>query len=369
MNCTVNASDFHRALKKVYQASMKNSTLPALGNALAEFHGDHCTLTCTNLEQWCQITIPAHGGEATFVFQNTDRLLTACKYFSGDINLEYTMDTPPKYHPSKENLDGSLSLHCGTKECLQRVISADDFPVLPSEVSSQQYEIHTSSVFKRYERIKYAASKDTDQRPTRCCVEFMDNRMVTLDGYRAAISTDPSFHVEKPFFIPTPAMKLLSVFEGADCTLRLGERYAVFDNGSIKVITRIPGNDGLDMDKILSQPFSEECIIDVDAFIGELNYLKDISTAAEKAPIRFQNGTLSIQNTDGEYRAKLELNTVPQTICGFKAQYMLDGLKQFKAKNAKRITMRMTSPLQPIFLTDELDDTALVLPVRLKNAA
>ena len=45
---------------------------------------------------------------------------------------------------------------------------------------------------------------------------------------------------------------------------------------------------------------------------------------------------------------------------------MMDSLKQFQAKKLATVTMRMSSAVSPIIMSDG-EDLALVLPMRLKD--
>ena len=67
------------------------------------------------------------------------------------------------------------------------------------------YPVNAERLLERFKRIKYAVSQN-DTRPDLCCIEFLDSRIVALDGYRLALSSDPELTVEKPFFIPPEAM-------------------------------------------------------------------------------------------------------------------------------------------------------------------
>lgn len=358
----VSADKFRTALGKVLRAAAKKCTVSCLEEAHADFHGDICTLTCTDLMQWCQVTIPAQGGEFSFVFRNTRNLLTACKYFSGDLEFEYTEND----HSTVTNTDGTLTLRCGNKFSTQRVTAAEDFPDLPDVEAKHTYTVNISSLYERYRRIKYAASKN-DTRPCRCCIEFLDNRMLAIDGYRMALSQDETFHVDQHFFVPTKALDLLPVFNGVNCRLEVGNLRAAFDNGSIRVVTRIPEGDGLNVDQLVPQKFSEEHTVSVEDFSSNLHYLYEF--VKDKTPICFDSGVLSVKTNGGEYRSSLELESASQAVCGFNAVYMLNGLSQFKAKKVKSVTMRLDRPVAPIVLTDGDGDIAMVLPVRLKKSA
>ena len=79
MRCTVNADEFRQALDKALMAAAKKSPLPFMEEALVRFDGNTCTLTCTNLELWCQTAIPAQGQPCAFVLTDSRKLLAACK--------------------------------------------------------------------------------------------------------------------------------------------------------------------------------------------------------------------------------------------------------------------------------------------------
>lgn len=358
----VNADEFRLALSKVYRAASKSSAF-CFAEAHADFHGNTCTLTCTDLTQWCQATIPAQGDEFSFVFHNTRKLLTACKYFSGDLELEYVEDGDSQ----KTDPDGILTLRCGNKSSTQRVTTAEDFPVQPEVKAEHTYTVNSGALYERYKRLKYAVSKDSS-RPSRCCVEFLDNRMLAIDGHRLALSQDETLQVEEPFFIPTGALDLLPVFDSADCCLEVGKRHAAFDNGSIRIIARLEEDDGLDVEHIVPQKFREEHTVSVEDFINNLRYLHEfIKGVKGRVPVRYDGGVLSVKTYGGEYRANLNLATSSQIVCGLNAAYMLDALSQFKAKGAKMVTLRLDSYYAPVVLTDGDGDIALIVATRLKE--
>lgn len=364
----VNAKDFQQALEKALKAAPKKTRLPVLGEALVTFDGNICTLTCTNLEQWCQVYVPAVGEPCSFVLNGSRKLLTACKYFSGDLELSYSEDRPEEGKPRKADPDGTLMLRCGSKELRQRVTTAEDFPAIPKEeAATDSYGVDSNSLTQRFERIKYALS-DNEARPVYECVKFFDEQIGAVDGYRLAVSRDKSLAVTRPFYIPPGAMKLLPIFEGIFCTLTVGTRYAMFESNTARIITRMPEGEGLDFDKAIPKICGEEHTIDIDDFMGSLRYLKEFARDPNRDVVRFDKGVLSMSNVNGDYSARLAMKETPRTVIGFKGHYMLEGLKQFHTKKLSTVTMRMTSAMSPIVLTDG-EDLALILPHRLNSVA
>lgn len=363
----VNAKEFQSALEKVLKAAPRKSRLPFLLEAHVKFDGASCTLSCTNLELWCQASIPAQGGKCAFVLMDTRRFLSACKHFSGELEFSYQEDPPPEVNPKKTDLDGVLTLRCGDKELRQRVTASEDFPTPPEVTAERTYTVDPDALSKRFERIKYALS-DNAVRPCYCCVKFFDNRIGAVDGYRLALNRDESLCVEEPFYISPEALKLLPIFDGKSCRLLLGKNRAVFDSNAVRLITRLPEGEGLDFDAAIPKDCGESYTVDISDFVGSLRYLGEFIRNPDKDPICFDSGYLSLKNVRGEYISRLKMEHVPSTVIGFKGHYMLDGLKQFQAKKLKSVSMRMSAPHAPIILSDQ-DDLAMILPYYLRKAA
>ena len=365
--CIVNAGEFQKALEKVLKVAPKKCSIPALMEVLVRFDGDACTLTCTDLELWCQASIPAEGGSCAFVLTGSRRLLTACKFLSGELEFSYRKDQPPEHAPTKTDLDGDLWISCGGKEICQRVTAAEEFPDLPDVEAEHTYTVQTASLRKRFERIKYALSDDSVRQCNRC-VKFFDNRIGAVDGYRLAMNRDEALCVDAPFHIPPGAMRLLPVFEGTDCQLLVGKRRAAFDSGDIRIITKLPEGESLDFDAAIPRHYPEGYTVNISDFVGNLQYLEKFISNPSREPIRFNGGVLLLHTKSGDYRSRLDMEDAPRQEIGFRASYMLDGLQQFQAKKLDTVSMQMSTPVSPIILTDQVD-TALVLPFYLNRAA
>lgn len=362
LHARVDAGQFCEALNNVVRTAVKRSRLSILEEALIRFDKDRCTITCTNLKQWCQASVPASGETFSFVFTKTRSILTACQHFSGELEFSYTSN-PTQEYPDPE---GIIAISDGERGLQRRTIPASDFPVSPEPSYERQYSIDAGKLLERFKRVKYALSGDTN-RPARCCVEFLDNRIVTVDGYRLAVSTDPDLTVEKPFFIPPETMAELQMFKNQDCTLSVGKEWAALENESLCLFTRIPIDDGIDIDKAIPTVFDTEYPVSVSTLWDEVKYLNEFITPKDRAPISFDGQALVLETQEGSYSSKVGLPAIP--IRGFNAKYLLDGLGQFKAKKVDTITMKVGHPLAPIVLTDDGNDLAMVLPVRLKDAA
>ena len=230
----------------------------------------------------------------------------------------------------------------------------------------RHYPVNPKRLLERFKRVKYAVSSN-DARPNQCCIEFLKDKIIAVDGYRLAMSTDPAVNVEKPFYIPPEVMAELTMFKEQDCTISVGEEWAAVESETLRVLTRIPGYDGFDVERAIPTSFSTEYSVDVDRLLDEVKYLNGFIPAKTRKPIRFDGGTLSLETPGGTYLSKVGLPPVEAR--GFNPKYLLEGLEQFKAKKVHTVTMKMGHPHSPMILTDGKDDLAMVLPVRLKEVA
>ena len=358
----VDAAQFHEALGNVLRFAAKRSSIPVLAEASVCLQNGRCVLTCTNLNQWCIAAIPVSGDSFSFVFDGTQKVFTACKYFSGELELTYTVE------PTETNPDpcGHISISDGKRSLERSTERSSDFPEFMEKPMEYCYSVNAKKLLERFKRVKYAVSEDT-ARPSRCCIEFLKDKIIAMDGYRLAMSADPSLNVGKPFYIPPEVMAELQMFKDQDCTISVGKEWAVFENESLRVATRTPGYDGFDVEKAIPTSFSTEYLVDVDQLLDEVKYLNGFSTPKDRKPIRFDGGTLSLETSGGTYLSKVGLPPVEAR--GFNPRYLLEGLEQFKAKRVHTVTMKMGHPHSPMILTDGKDDLAMVLPVRLKEAA
>lgn len=265
----VDAAHFHEALGNVLRFAAKRSRLPILEEAQVRFEDGHCVLTCTNLDQWCMSTIPAVGDSFSFVFVGTRKILSACKYFSGELELTYTIE------PTETNPDprGQISISDGKRSLKRSTERTSDFPELKEKPLDRHYPVNPKRLLERFKRVKYAVSSN-DARPNQCCIEFLKDKIIAVDGYRLAMSTDPAVNVEKPFYIPPEVMAELTMFKDQDCTISVGEEWAAVESETLRVLTRIPGYDGFDVERAIPTSFSTEYPVDVDQLLDEVRYAK-----------------------------------------------------------------------------------------------
>jgi len=354
MKNIVNAKEFLEAITKAIKVNKtKSSILPILKEVKIQFANGVCTITATNLEQWGVFSISANGDNFTFVPQNTNSIVKACKFFDNDLIFDYDED---------KNI---VELSSNSKSCKVTCYESKDYPENPKTEATNTYHYNAHTLSNRYEKIKYAISKD-NLRPMNTGVYFNKNQLIAVDGYRLAINSNDALNVESEFAVPQSAMNLLNVFDKTDIIIEVSKKHIVFKNDNITIISRLLEGECFDYSKVIPTSNSDEYSVDVNQYVNALKYLKEFVENKEKNPVKFDNGNLYIRNQKGEFTAKVDIKGQVNSVYGYNLNYMMDGLSQFK--DSKSIVMKSGRPIDPIILTDNEDNLALVLPVRLKYA-
>ena len=162
MKNTVNANEFLSALTKATKINKGKQSLPILQEVKMSFENGKCILTSSNLEQWGTFSISAYGDSFTFIPQNTASIVKACKFFKGDLVLDY----------DKEK--NTVQFSSNGKSCKVLCCDVKDYPETPTPTAEHTYHTNADELFNRYGKIKYAISKE-DSRPIYTGVCFNRN--------------------------------------------------------------------------------------------------------------------------------------------------------------------------------------------------
>ncbi|MFR8542907.1 MAG: hypothetical protein ACLVD8_26520 [Enterocloster sp.] len=137
-------------------------------------------------------------------------------------------------------------------------------------------------------------------------------------------------------------MAELTMFKDQDCTISVGEEWAAVESETLRVLTRIPGYDGFDVERAIPTSFSTEYPVDVDQLLDEVRYLNGFITAKTRKPIRFDGGTPLLKHQEAPISPRSACSPVEAR--GLNPKYLLEGLEQFKAKKVHTVTMKMGHP-------------------------
>ena len=353
MRSSVDAAAFYKAMTALMEVTSKSS-IEVLREIKAEFTGDQCVLSATDLDTWMSVTIPASGDDFAFVFWNSAGIQKVCRYFTGQLELEL----------SGQRKSQIITMRCGDKGGKFPVYETEECPTWPEFEAKQSYTANAANILKCVKQVKYAVDLRST-RPEYQGVLFQNKHIWAVEGHRAACCDDGGLSIEKPFTVAVPALEHLKVFGNTDIQIDVHERCVTFRNEWIRLTAyRVPNATPLIYENIVPQKWNEEFCFHRKDFVQALKYLLACVGKTDKPYVRFENGLLTLRAKDCLYKAAVSISAESSIIVGFDARFMLDALTQFEKQEL--VTMRLTSPLGAILLVAG-NSSAIVLPVRLKE--
>lgn len=352
----VDAREFEAAVKTAAAVVMKRSVIASLEQVSMVVSGGSCRLMGTDLCQWVEIKVllKSCGEDFSVIFGDTTKILRACKYYNGDLQISY--------EASKEQ---PLTFSCGELQMECEIID-EDYPGLPTGDYTETYEVVASDLYKRTEKMKYAVATN-DVRPALMGVIIQNNMIYCVDGYRMAASRMDNLSVSRAISVPLSAMLRLSIYGDETIDFHCGRRFASFVNDHATIVTHLLEGEVIDPDKVVPATFGYSFPLELAGCTQGVKYLWDIS-GKRCNHVEFHAGVLKMGTKRGSYSAVLPIQGNPQIHFAANPVHLLEALSQFKG--AKTVELRANdSSVSPLVITDGGDSYALILPRRLNAAA
>ena len=353
MKNSVDAAAFYKAMTALMEVTSKSS-IEVLREIKAEFTGEQCVLSATDLDTWMSVTIPASGDSFSFVFWNSANIQKVCRHYDGTLELELFRRGGRPF----------LTMRSGSKGGEFPVYDTKDCPVWPEFRVRQTYAANAAKILACVKQVKYAVNPRNTRSEYRG-VLFQNRHIWALEGHRAGCCDDGGLNVEKSFTVGVPALEQLKAFGDADMQISVADNWVLFQNEHVRLLAkRILNVTPMTYESVVPQKWNEEFCFHRKDFVQALKYLLACIGKADKPYVRFHNGTLSLSVNGCLYKAVVPIDPESSIIFGFDIRYMLDALTQFEKQEL--VTMRLTSPLGAISLIAG-NSSAIVLPVRLKE--
>lgn len=345
----VDAVEFKKALENVYKVNEKQ-TSATIRDIKVSFKGNQCTVISTNFEQYIVTNVISTGDDFEFLFDgaNIKSIMKACKYFIGVLEFDFN---------EKEHI---VKLNSAEKSCTVNCSEIGSYPDVPEVEDGNVYSTNAKVLYSRFNKVKYAVSK-VSYLPICTGIYFNKNDLVALDGHRVAINSDINLDVSQSFIVPFKAMNLLGIFGNTEIQIEVDQRFVAFKSTGITVVSRLLAGTYLDYEKVIPKSVSDRYSVDTKQYANALSYLKEFITQDSKQLVLFENGDLTVETTNGVFAAKVKCSVDANIVYCYSAKYMLDAVGQFDSKN---IDIQVSGEVNPIMLTDNDSNIALVLPVR-----
>ncbi len=335
--------------------------LPGLAGVRAELRGDELQFTGSDLDLTISVTVMVSG--------ETDGVSIIPARLASDIvrSLE-----PGAVSLSAEG--DELSIRAGRSDFSIRLIAGDDFPQV-TVAADTPVSLPTALLSAALKQVVTAASSD-DSRPILTGVlmaaEADGVRLVATDSYRLSMRDLPGTSVlseGQTVLIPSKALKELDriLGQGEEVEVRLGEREASFQVGSVTLVTRLIEGDFPNYRGLIPASHPNTLTVGREELLDALRRVKLL--AREATPVRLEMSTeglelVAITQDVGTAREQVEgtYDGAPLTVA-FNPQYLLEGIEVTPGES---VTLSTIDELKPVVLrADGVSEFLyLLMPVR-----
>src|SRR3989339_112350 len=352
LSCT--RENLHQGLSITSHLTTKNTNLPILQNVLVKTEGGTIRFTTTNLEIAIHCTI---RGKIEEPGEYTIPSKLFFDYISLLPNETVTLST------EEEGID----ISCESYQTNIHGLPSSEFPLIPTVQTNRSYKIPVEDLKKALSKVLFSvASNESRPELTGVLLIFKPGEkegsitLASTDSYRLSECLIPlisEISSEDSVILPARTLlelnRILSVFKDdvespSAITLQLSDNQAVFQYGSVELISRIIEGVYPDYQQIIPTQFQTEVILDREDFI------KSVKTASLFSRTGLFDVTLDFEPEKKEVFVKaLDVNrgknttTCKADISGqvnhvtVNYKYLLDGLN---AMSCDQILFQMIDP-------------------------
>ena len=339
----------------------RGGALPVLAGVRLELLGDHLTVTGSDLDLTITVDVEVAGGDdgvAVLPSKLISDVVRSLRPGAVDLSIE----------------DDDARVVQSPAEFSIRVIPADEFPEL-SAADGDAVTLDAGAFCAAIDQVEKAASSD-DARPILTGVlmaaEEQGLRLVSTDSYRLSVRDLDGTAIlgeGQKVLVPSRALKELSrvVGEAETITLRLGERDASFDVGSVSITTRLIEGDFPNYRGLIPSNHPNTLTVSRDALLDAVRRVRLL--AQESTPVRLAMSStglelVAVTQDVGQAHESVEATYHGEDLTvAFNPEYLIDGIE---VAPGDEITLETVDELKPALLKSA-DDPAflyLLMPVR-----
>lgn len=365
MKIYCNTEELIAAVNIVSKAVSAKSSIPYLEGVLLEAECDRLYLTGNDLEICIKTSIPCNISEEGKIVLN-------CKMLSDIIRKL------PKDVCEIKTEDSAVIISCQYSDYRIVGLNANEYPSIPDIEIKSSIKISAPLLKDMISRTSFAISQKLDRKVLTGSLFEMDGESLTIvavDGYRMALRKEvlQGGCKEGRFIIPGKAenevVKIMSDDEEDIIEVGFCEKYAVFENDTFTMITRLIDGEFFAYRQVIPSEFKINTTVETSKFSKTVSRVEPIIDDVSKNPVRIMlsEGALKImcRTNLGSVNDKFDVEyTGSDFEIGFNYRYLYDAISRCGNETT---VLRMNSPLNPLIISGENDDTYLfmVLPVQL----
>jgi DNA polymerase III sliding clamp (beta) subunit (PCNA family) len=368
-----NTKNLVAALEQVEKIIDTKSSNYLLRNAFIQAEDGKMKIFANNLEViGCKTINCITDDKIMFALEDAQRVIKALKYFKGrDTIITFDSDKACNFEDGKKSFKAGIT---DVNDNDAHSLFAHLGKVWINDINSNNSNIleqHTYTIEKlmeRYNSISYAISKD-DLKPILKGINFKANKMVALDGYRLAISTDTEdngLSFENEFTINNNTFSILKQFKKGECDIISFEDMTAFNLLS-EDFTLLSGNlkgQYFQWEATIPCSFSSEFEFEKKNMLDSLKYLKEIKINKDMDMFAIKNnGLVSPYGS-----VDIEGLNISET-SGYHLTYFTDAIKNLEGDRIKMLHSGASKPIVLKNVEENKYNSQLMLlcPIRLND--
>ena len=367
MNILCNKVELIEAVGNVQRAVSTKASLPALEGIYMRAQGSTLYLAGFDMELGISTTIPAQVNKPGEIVLSARMFGDIVRKMPGDI---ISIQIDEKYNTI---IRGDVT------EFAIVGMSAADYPDIPKVEDGAAVNLSQAVLKSMIRQTIFAVAAPNDPRPiyTGTLFEMLPDelRLVSVDGYRLAMRSEPMKNEEDMSFV-VPGKTLQEVLkllkdEEKPCSLIVGRRHIIFEIDGYAVISRLLDGEFMAYDKIITPDVSTTVVVNTRSFIDAVDRVSLVINDRLKSPLvcEFRDGSIGVSCTTPLGSAN---DAIPASIdgneeeMGFNSRFLLDALKNSETDEVKVLLNGALKPMK-ILPCEGNGFLFLVLPVRLKK--
>lgn len=367
-----NTKDFITALEQVEKIVNPKLSTPILRSVFVHADGGKMRICANNLSiAGCKTINCMTDNKIMFAIEDVKRAMKALKYFKGYDTIITLDDKTCNLTDGKKSFKAGIS-NVNNNDTFDFFTHLDKVGIDDIEAdngkSLEQHTYPIEKLMERYNSISYAISKD-DLKPILKGINFKENKMVALDDYRLAVSTDTEdngLSFENEFTINNNTFSILKQFKKGECDIISFKDITAFNlmSEDFTLLSRNLKGQYFKWETAIPCSFSSEFEFEKKNMLENLKYLKEIKVNKDMNVFAIKTNTLV--SPYGSVDIK-DLN-ISET-SGYNLTYFTDTIKNLEGD---RIKMFHSGALKPIVFKNVEENKynsqlMLLVPVRLKD--
>ena len=367
MKINVPLGELSKKMNAISSVVPGKTTMPILSMVLINVEGSTISFTATDLDisvtSKVAGTVEAQGSIAV----PAKKIAEIVKSLSGD---EVTMEAEGE----------KLTIRCGKSRFSVNGRSADDFPKMPKQESSTEFEIQAPLLRKMIKKTIYAVSTDLT-RPALCGVLWEVDRngltMVSTDGHRLAkVEAKLELkNVEKAeVIVPPKALSTFRSYSEKDEMIRvgLGDNSVSIEMDNVSIYSRLLEGPFPSYQKVIPAGNEKALLVpreDLSAATRRVSILSDALTHQVVFSLDRDKLTLHVATQDlGDAREELEATYADEPMeIGYNAAYIQDILRTI---DGDEISFKLDRPdnagvVTPADEKGDIRQLCIVMPLRI----